>query len=179
MSNTAIADHALLSDRHSTALVDRSGSVDWLGFPRFDSPSVFGRLLGPDAGHWSITPRRGLVQRPPLRGPDAGAGNQRDEIWETVIRQAWSKEAGAFTQYVGSTALDAANLMMAIVGFLPATDPRMLATIDAIEERLTDDRGAGVPLSHRGRSGRPRRRRGHLLALYVLARPSARAGRSG
>jgi GH15 family glucan-1,4-alpha-glucosidase len=56
MSNTAIADHALLSDRHSTALVDRSGSVEWLGFPRFDSPSVFGRLLGPDAGHWSITP---------------------------------------------------------------------------------------------------------------------------
>ena len=31
--------------------------------------------------------------------------------------------------------------MMAIVGFLPATDPRILATIDAIEERLTDDRG--------------------------------------
>ena len=31
--------------------------------------------------------------------------------------------------------------MMAIVGFLPATDPRMLATIDAIEERLTDNRG--------------------------------------
>jgi alpha,alpha-trehalase len=66
---------------------------------------------------------------------------QRDEIWEAVIREAWSSEAGAFTQYIGSTALDAANLMMAIVGFLPATDPRMLATIDAIEERLTDDRG--------------------------------------
>jgi GH15 family glucan-1,4-alpha-glucosidase len=31
--------------------------------------------------------------------------------------------------------------MMAIVGFLPADDPRMLATIDAIEQRLTDDRG--------------------------------------
>jgi GH15 family glucan-1,4-alpha-glucosidase len=66
---------------------------------------------------------------------------QRDQIWETVIREAWSNEAGAFTQYIGSTALDAANLMMAIVGFLPATDPRMLATVDAIEERLTDDRG--------------------------------------
>ena len=48
MSSTAIADHALLSDRHSSALVDRAGSVEWLGFPRFDSPSVFGRLLGPD-----------------------------------------------------------------------------------------------------------------------------------
>jgi GH15 family glucan-1,4-alpha-glucosidase len=66
---------------------------------------------------------------------------QRDEIWETVVRDGWSEEAGAFTQYVGSTALDASNLMMAIVGFLPATDPRMLATIDAIEKRLTDDRG--------------------------------------
>jgi GH15 family glucan-1,4-alpha-glucosidase len=66
---------------------------------------------------------------------------QRDEIWESVIRNAWSEEAGAFTQRIGSTALDAANLMMAIVGFLPATDPRMLATIDAIEERLTDDHG--------------------------------------
>jgi GH15 family glucan-1,4-alpha-glucosidase len=58
MSNTLIADHALLSDRHSSALVDRSGSVEWLSFPRFDSPSVFGRLLGADTGHWSITPNR-------------------------------------------------------------------------------------------------------------------------
>jgi alpha,alpha-trehalase len=66
---------------------------------------------------------------------------RREEIWDTVIRDAWSEEAGAFTQYVGSSTLDASNLMMAIVGFLPATDPRMLATIDAIEERLTDDRG--------------------------------------
>jgi len=66
---------------------------------------------------------------------------QREEIWETITRDAWSEEAGAFTQYVGSSALDASNLMMAIVGFLPATDPRMLATINAIEERLTDDRG--------------------------------------
>ena len=56
MPDTAIADHALLSDRHSTALVDRSGSVEWLNFPRFDSPSIFARRLGPDAGHWSITP---------------------------------------------------------------------------------------------------------------------------
>jgi GH15 family glucan-1,4-alpha-glucosidase len=37
MSNTPIADHAILSDRHSTALVDRSGSVEWLSFPRFHS----------------------------------------------------------------------------------------------------------------------------------------------
>ena len=65
----------------------------------------------------------------------------QDEIWQTVVAEGWNEEAGAFTQYYGSTDLDASNLMMPIVGFLPADDPRMLATIEAIAERLTDDRG--------------------------------------
>jgi GH15 family glucan-1,4-alpha-glucosidase len=65
----------------------------------------------------------------------------RDEIHRTVVRDGWSDRAASFTQYVGSDDLDAANLMMAIVGFLPADDPRMLATIDAISDRLTDARG--------------------------------------
>jgi GH15 family glucan-1,4-alpha-glucosidase len=47
----------------------------------------------------------------------------------------------SFTQYLGSTSLDASTLLMANVGFLPADDPRMLATINAVDERLTDDRG--------------------------------------
>jgi GH15 family glucan-1,4-alpha-glucosidase len=65
----------------------------------------------------------------------------REEIARTVLTDGWSDEAGAFTQYLGSTALDASNLMLPIVGFLPADDPRMLATIDAIADRLTDERG--------------------------------------
>ena len=56
MSATAIGDHALLSDRHSSALVDRAGSVEGLTCSRFDSPSVFARLLDPGAGHWQIQP---------------------------------------------------------------------------------------------------------------------------
>jgi GH15 family glucan-1,4-alpha-glucosidase len=56
MTDTPIADYGLLSDCHSAALISRDGSADWLCFPRFDSPSVFGRLLGDDAGHWSIRP---------------------------------------------------------------------------------------------------------------------------
>jgi GH15 family glucan-1,4-alpha-glucosidase len=65
----------------------------------------------------------------------------RDEIQTTVLRDGWSDKAGAFTQYFGSDELDASSLMMPIVGFLPATDTRVLATIDAIAERLTDERG--------------------------------------
>ena len=71
----------------------------------------------------------------------AGWAATRDEIHAMVLEKGWSDEARSFTQYVGSTDLDAANLMMAIVGFLPPDDPRIVATIDAVEDRLTDDRG--------------------------------------
>jgi GH15 family glucan-1,4-alpha-glucosidase len=56
MSDTPIADHALISDCRSTALVDSAGSIEWLCWPRVDGPSVFARLLDPDGGHWSIAP---------------------------------------------------------------------------------------------------------------------------
>ena len=56
MSSTPIGDHALLSDCHGAALVDRAGSIEWWCAPRFDSPSLFARLLDNRAGHFSVRP---------------------------------------------------------------------------------------------------------------------------
>jgi GH15 family glucan-1,4-alpha-glucosidase len=65
----------------------------------------------------------------------------RGEIRDAIMTKGWSDRANAFTQSFGSDDLDASNLMMSIVGFLPPDDPRILATIDAICERLTDEHG--------------------------------------
>jgi GH15 family glucan-1,4-alpha-glucosidase len=69
--------------------------------------------------------------------PDEWA-RARQEIHETVLERAWSDRAGAYAGAFGSDSLDASVLLMPLVGFLPADDPRMLATIEAIRDRLSD-----------------------------------------
>jgi GH15 family glucan-1,4-alpha-glucosidase len=101
----------------------------------------------------------------------------RAEIADTVLAQGWNAEAGAFTQYFGSTALDASNLMLPIVGFLPADDPRMLATIDAIAERLTDERGLVYRYrTEEGVDGLAGEEGTFLLCTFWLAQALALAG---
>jgi GH15 family glucan-1,4-alpha-glucosidase len=63
----------------------------------------------------------------------------RDAIRAAIMEQGWSSKRAAFAQSFGSDELDAAALLMPVYGFLPATDPRMRSTIEAIAEDLTED----------------------------------------
>jgi GH15 family glucan-1,4-alpha-glucosidase len=84
---------------------------------------------------------RTLEDWPELEGPLEEWRQLRQRIFEEVCTKGWNAERQAFTQYYGSDQLDASILMMPLVGFLPAEDPRVVSTVEAIERDLTDDAG--------------------------------------
>jgi GH15 family glucan-1,4-alpha-glucosidase len=121
-----------------------------------------------DAGMWEMRgePRHHLsskvlcwtaldraVQLAPHLGEYAKAeawAAERDRIREAVLERGWSEKRQAYAQSFDSDELDAAQLLMPLVGFLPATDPRMRSTIDAIADELTED---GLVLRYRNVEG--------------------------
>jgi alpha,alpha-trehalase len=74
----------------------------------------------------------------------------RDELRAAILEQGWSHKRQAYAQSFGSHELDGAALLMAIYGFLPATDPRMRSTIEAIARELTED---GLVLRYHAEEG--------------------------
>ena len=96
------------------------------------------------------------------------------EIREAILSRGWSDRAKAFTQSFGSDELDASSLMLPLVGFLPGDDPRVLATIDAVEERLTDERG--LVYRYRSHDGLEGDEGTFLLCTFWLAQALAVAG---
>ncbi|MEM9225997.1 MAG: glycoside hydrolase family 15 protein, partial [Pseudomonadota bacterium] len=57
-------------------------------------------------------------------------------IHQTICDKAWNEEVGAFTAAFGGEALDASVLLMAEIGFLPASDPRYVGTVEAVDRDL-------------------------------------------
>jgi GH15 family glucan-1,4-alpha-glucosidase len=63
----------------------------------------------------------------------------RDEIHEQVCEEGYDAKRNTFTQYYGSSELDASTLLIPAVGFLPPDDARVIGTIDAIQSELAAD----------------------------------------
>jgi alpha,alpha-trehalase len=112
-----------------------------------------------------------------LDAPDRDAWTRtKDQIHDAILTRGWSDRANAFTQSFGSDDLDASNLMLPLVGFLPADDPRVMATIDATEERLTDERG--LVYRYRSLDGLEGAEGTFLLCTFWLAQALARSGQT-
>ena len=75
---------------------------------------------------------------------------EREAIRDAVLTRGWSDARQAYAQSFDSDELDAAQLLMPILGFLPATDERMRSTIDTIADELTED---GLVLRYRNEEG--------------------------
>jgi GH15 family glucan-1,4-alpha-glucosidase len=85
-----IEDYALIGDMQSAALIDRTGSVDWLCLPRFDSDACFAALLGDERnGHWRISPTA-------ADGPEPRRGDvtRRYEDGTLILETLWQTMSG-------------------------------------------------------------------------------------
>ena len=111
----------------------------------------------PDEGIWEVRgPRRHFthsrvmawvamdravraIETDGFEGPLHKWRKVRDDIHAEVLAKGFDKKRNTFTQYYGSDELDASLLMIPLVHFLPATDPRMRGTINAIKKELLVD----------------------------------------
>ena len=137
---------------------NRSGtapSADSWSLARLLLESLEDRWREPDEGIWEVRgPRRhfthskvlcwvafdraiSLAEHCACEGPVEHWRKIRDEIHAEVCARGYDEERGAFTQSFGSSELDASVLMIPLVGFLPADDPRVRSTVAAIRRDLT------------------------------------------
>src|ERR687897_797599 len=80
-----------------------------------------------------------LAEAEGLAGDTDHWRRERDRIRADVLEKGWSERLGAFKQSYQDERLDAANLLLPIVGFIDGDDPRMLSTLDATMDQLVVD----------------------------------------
>ena len=150
----------------------------------------------PDEGIWEVRgPRRHFthskvmawvafdravkgIEQFGLEGPLERWQAIRDRIHESVCREGFHAGVGAFVQSYGSKELDASLLMIPLVGFLPATDPRVLGTVRAIESSLLRDGFVARYATHPTVDGLPPGEGAFLACSFWLADNYALQGRT-
>ena len=141
---------------HQARRAGIEGDVDAWDFQLALMDSLESRWREPDEGIWEVRgPRRQFTHSKVMAwvaadravkaveafdndGPVDRWRRLRKEIHNEVCREGYDAGRNAFTQTYGSPELDASLLMIPLVGFLPATDPRMLGTIAAIQDELCE-----------------------------------------
>jgi len=150
----------------------------------------------PDEGIWEVRgPRRHFthsklmawvafdravkgVEQFGLEGPLERWRAVRDRIHESVCREGFDAGVGAFVQSYGSKEIDSSLLMLPLVGFLPATDPRVLGTVRAIESSLLRDGFVARYATHPAVDGLPPGEGAFLPCSFWLADNYALQGRT-
>ncbi|RNL65044.1 glycoside hydrolase family 15 protein [Nocardioides marmoriginsengisoli] len=118
------------------------------------------------------------VERHGLRGPVDEWRRVRDEIRSAVLDSGYDADRGTFTQHDATTEVDASLLLLPLVGFVEAGDPRMLGTLARIEEDLLRD---GLLMRYRtgsGVDGLSGDEHPFLACSFWLAAVYARVGRT-
>jgi GH15 family glucan-1,4-alpha-glucosidase len=113
-----------------------------------------------------------------LHGPVDRWRQIRAAIHEDVCNKGFNAVEGTFTQYYGSTEVDASLLQIPLVGFLPAEDPRVAGTIAAVERRLMQDGFVNRYLTHADVDGLPAGEGAFLACTFWLADNYVLQGRS-
>lgn len=113
------------------------------------------------------------IEKHGMGGPLEEWKQLRDIMRAEVEQHGFNTHIGSFVQHFGSRDLDASVLLLPIVGFLPADDPRMLGTIKAIEGKLLQDNLLlrNLPKSSKAKQG------AFLACSFWLVEVYAMAGR--
>jgi GH15 family glucan-1,4-alpha-glucosidase len=117
------------------------------------------------------------VERFGLDGPSQRWRELRDQLHQEICDQGFNRERNSFVQYYGGSEVDAALLMMAEVGFLPADDPRIIGTVQAIEKDLLRHGYLDRYRTESGVDGLPQGEGAFLLCSFWLADNYALMGR--
>jgi GH15 family glucan-1,4-alpha-glucosidase len=119
------------------------------------------------------------VERYGMGGPAKQWRATADEIHRQVCEEAYDSERNTFTQAYGSKALDAAVLLIPQVGFLPANDPRVVGTVEAVQRELTVDGFVRRYITEHVDDGLPDSEGAFLICSFWLADSLAMIGRVG
>lgn len=112
-----------------------------------------------------------------LPGPLERWTELRDEVRRDIEKQGFNTALNCYTQYFGSTEVDASLLVLPQVGFCDATDPRMLGTVAAIEAQLMQDGLVTRYRTHPSIDGLPPGEHPFLVCSFWLVEQYAASGR--